>query len=157
MDHKKVILFILVILIYGTICLLITAGKPSNTNQTDKIMGKNYSVIRMTNHTDHTKYRSDEQKRIIEYFYMEEITFLDEELFKKLLYSYTNNSMLFTAFLTLTIPSLFSMLKSIKRGQFEEIHFIYMGILMKYIHLVDGEWHINSGLITAKNWSMICE
>jgi Na+/H+ antiporter NhaC len=84
--------------------------------------------------------RNSKTSDSVDYSFMEEQIIFDEELFRKYLISYFYTNRLILAFSSLILVFLHLLLRSIRRGKFEETHFIHTLILMDYIHRIDGEW-----------------
>jgi hypothetical protein len=84
--------------------------------------------------------RSSNKSDSVDYSFMEEQILFEDELFRKCLFSYFYTNRLILAFSSLILVFLHLLLRSIRRGIFEETHFIHTLILMDYIHRIDGEW-----------------
>ncbi len=138
--NKFIMLHVSIMLICCMMCLYIVIGLFTYTDYVHKKVNEDnhYSTSNVIENTIRIKDYKEQQLLKVNIIMIIQGIF-DEELFKKRLSTYFNNSMLFAAFIEISMSSLLVELRNNRRRYFEETHYIYFLKLMKYIHQMDGE------------------
>jgi hypothetical protein len=145
--HNHFIRLSTVLFICCMIILILTGGKYIAASQVSR---NNYSYTGLEEVNNSVKYSNYIRLSLINNIYLDENSIFDEEIYKKLINIYYDNSMIYEAFAAIMITFLYLLLRSIRRVKFEETHFMQTLILMDYLHRIDGDWVPHRNLLKCK-------